>query len=189
MNKERPPIGTILHIIGGLEHTLELAPGFHDRLLDEDDWSFIIKVSALIENACSYALVTRFDYPHEHKQVFFVDIPQHLRIKMLHNLGLLEDRHKKVLMKLSTLRNAFAHKPTYSNHDLDRYFEDNTGELHSWVSCAFEDGTKGIHHKKEKYTPHNFFKKHPKLAIWQTTLDVLVSINVDTREIIKQRSK
>ena len=42
---------------------LGLPAGFYSKLLQEDDWSFVIKLNALVEAACSDALAARLHAP------------------------------------------------------------------------------------------------------------------------------
>jgi hypothetical protein len=42
---------------------LGVPPGFYDRLLHEDDWSFVIKLNALVEAACTDALAASLHAP------------------------------------------------------------------------------------------------------------------------------
>ena len=46
-----------------LERRLGLPEGFYERLVREDDWSFVIKLNALFEAACTHALANRLHAP------------------------------------------------------------------------------------------------------------------------------
>ena len=48
--------------VENLEKTLGMPPGFLSRLVEEDDWSFVIKSHALIESALSYLLRSLTDH-------------------------------------------------------------------------------------------------------------------------------
>ena len=49
--------------VSDFESRLNLPKDFYRGLLKEDDWSFIIKVSALFEAATTHLLVVRFGTP------------------------------------------------------------------------------------------------------------------------------
>ena len=53
----------IFHDVVQFEQCLGLPNGFYEKLLGEDDWSFIVKLSALFEAACSHILVKRLHAP------------------------------------------------------------------------------------------------------------------------------
>ena len=46
--------------IAELEQRIGVAPGFFDGLVQEDDWSFVIKLHALLEAACTHFLLFHF---------------------------------------------------------------------------------------------------------------------------------
>lgn len=45
------------------EQRLGLPDGFYDRLIKEDDWSFVIKLNSLFEGACTHILAVRLHSP------------------------------------------------------------------------------------------------------------------------------
>lgn len=45
--------------IADFEKRLNLPLGLYEKLLKEDDWSFVIKLSALFEAACTHILSVR----------------------------------------------------------------------------------------------------------------------------------
>jgi hypothetical protein len=46
-----------------LERAVGVREGFFHRLVDEDDWSFVIKLHALFEAACAHLLLFHFREP------------------------------------------------------------------------------------------------------------------------------
>ena len=55
--------GNILAEVKAQAERLGLPRDFYAKLLDEDDWSFVIKANALVEAACSDALAARLHAP------------------------------------------------------------------------------------------------------------------------------
>jgi hypothetical protein len=49
--------------IDEFEERLGLPHGFYMHLFEEDDWSLVIKISALIEAACTHILRYKFRHP------------------------------------------------------------------------------------------------------------------------------
>jgi hypothetical protein len=52
-----------LAFLTDLESELGIASAFFNSLLDEDDWSFVIKLHSLIEAAATHLLVVTLDKP------------------------------------------------------------------------------------------------------------------------------
>ncbi len=50
-------------LVVDLERRIGLPEGFFAHLLDENDWSFIIKLHALFEAACTHMLLFHFQEP------------------------------------------------------------------------------------------------------------------------------
>ncbi len=49
--------------VEAIERRLGLPKGFYTHLLEEDDWSFVIKTSAFLEDTCSHILAKRLGAP------------------------------------------------------------------------------------------------------------------------------
>ncbi len=47
--------------LSGLEQNLNLPSGFLERLVEEDDWSFLIKSHAVVEAALTHLITSRAD--------------------------------------------------------------------------------------------------------------------------------
>ena len=47
-----------------LERHVGVREGLFQRLLEEDDWSFVIKLHALLEAVCTHLLLFHFQEPH-----------------------------------------------------------------------------------------------------------------------------
>lgn len=54
---------TIFEEIQDFESRLGLPENFYEQLLHEDDWSFVVKLNALFECACTHVLTARLHTP------------------------------------------------------------------------------------------------------------------------------
>jgi hypothetical protein len=99
-------------LLESLEIDLGLPRGFCFRLKDEDDWSFVVKLHALIESAAS-DFITRALGRKELAEIFSrveMSRPQTGKLAFIRGLNLLPIGHTKFIEKLSQIRNQLAHK-------------------------------------------------------------------------------
>jgi len=54
---------SVFQVLDSLEDRLGLTRGFCERLASEDDWSFLIKLSALLETALTEAVTRMLNRP------------------------------------------------------------------------------------------------------------------------------
>jgi hypothetical protein len=97
--------------VAKLEKTLKLPDGFCERLRDEDDWSFVIKLHALIEAAVTHLLVIKLG--HETLMPIFARLglgqAQTGKLAFAHRLELLDSRERGFVRWLSEVRNQVVH--------------------------------------------------------------------------------
>ena len=83
-----------------------------ENLMDDDDWSFVIKVHALVEAAVSSLLV--YGFKNEQLSTVANALPRGNRrfgkIAFVKQLDLLSDKARAFILKLSQLRNQLAHQ-------------------------------------------------------------------------------
>lgn len=112
-----------IHIDKGileLQEKLNLPQDFFKNLLEEDDWSFIIKLHALIEAACSSLLLHYFEEPSLKNIISRLELSNKAtgKIAFLKELDLLGDTHRRFVSSLSEWRNYFVHNVQNCNSKL-----------------------------------------------------------------------
>lgn len=118
-----PPFRVTDDGIHALEASIGVATGFFESLYDEDDWSFVIKLHALLESACTHLLNFHFTEPE------LADTFSRLELSgkpvgktaILGKLGLLGKEHRRYVSALSELRNDLVHDIRNSSFSLDQY--------------------------------------------------------------------
>jgi hypothetical protein len=112
--------------INKIESSLGLAHDFFENLLLEDDWSFIIKIHALIEAVCTDLLLYHFKESNLVEPITFLDLSnqRYGKTVFLKKLELITSEHTKMINELGKIRNAFAHKIS----DLGKTFEEKLNE-------------------------------------------------------------
>ena len=174
------------------ESKLSLPDGFYNKLLQEDDWSFTIKMSALFEAACTHALITKLNTPELEKSLSQLDQANssYGKIKLLKCLNLIEPEQSDFLMKLANLRNNFVHNVSNVELTFDQLIEamdDNQKKAFvKWVGHGIVE--KAII-QGETVTRSSMVLENPKLSIWITAAEVLACLylEVDIAEKVHNR--
>jgi hypothetical protein len=128
----QPPFGAFGKAVALMEHELAITPGFLVGLVNEDDWSFVIKVSALIEATVTHLVVARLATPE------IADTFSRLSMNgrsgkqaFARALGLLSKHEVRFIEEISSVRNTFAHDPRSASTSLDAYLRDLAPERRS----------------------------------------------------------
>src|SRR5688572_2981213 len=94
--------------ISAFESQLGLPVGFYDKLLQEDDWSFIIKLNALFEAAATHILVVRLKAPELADALANLDFAhgKYGKLVLLRKLDAINKDQATLLRMLAELRNS-----------------------------------------------------------------------------------
>ena len=115
-------------LIPQLEAHLGIAPGFFESLDgdDENDWSFVIKLHALIEAAVSNLLTESLKRSELSDLFARLDISNKMTGKaaFIKQLGLLEESERRFMSSLSELRNQLVHDVRNVNFDFEKHVAD-----------------------------------------------------------------
>ena len=121
------PSQSLAELVLLLEQKLGLELGFFNSLDgdDENDWSFIIKVHALIEAAMSHLLTEHLRRPELGDIFSRLDMSNKSTGKaaFVNALELLEKPERRFISSLSELRNKLVHDVRNVNFDLSDYVE------------------------------------------------------------------
>ncbi|GAH50638.1 unnamed protein product [marine sediment metagenome] len=145
------------------EKDLQLHEGLFQRLLQEDDWSFVIKTHALIEAAVSQQLAIALDER-------LIDIFRHLelgdvrsgKIVFAESLGLLSKEECRYIQKLSELRNTLVHDIRKTDFSFRAYFD----ALDKNQKKSFLDWIAGFSTEEARDQWINNAKENAKIPIW-----------------------
>lgn len=181
----------IFKIVSEFELRLSISNGFYTKLLTEDDWSFIIKLSALFEAACTHTLVAKLRTPELEESLSYLEQAnsKYGKIKLLKNLGSIYPDQANFLEKLASLRNRFAHD--ISNVSLT--FAQLVAQMDSnqkktfvvWAGHGIvEKATIG----EEVVSRYDFVLSNPKVAIWLTAAEILayMYLEVEFADYVKK---
>lgn len=182
----------IFDAVKEFESKLSLPEGFYNKLLQEDDWSFTIKMSALFEAACTHALVTKLNTPEIEKSLSQLDQANssYGKVKLLKCLNLIEDEQADFLIRLANLRNNFVHNVSNVELTFDQLIgnmdKNQSKSFVKWVGHGIVEQAiiEGI-----SVTRSSMVLKDPKLCIWITAAEVLACLylEVDVAEKVHNR--
>jgi hypothetical protein len=178
-----------------LQTKLGLSSDFFKRLLQEDDWSFVIKLHALLEAVCSDLLTHRLAEPGLAGIVSRLELSNKTFGKMafIKELELLDEESRRFISTLSEWRNNFVHNVQNCNASLSAIVDKmDSNELKQFVKCFAPHAMRmhritktskslakpidwGISIPDQK-TLAEQAKKDPKSFIWLAAYDLLASM-------------
>ncbi len=172
-----------------LQRRIELPPDFLESIRDEDDWSFVVKMHALMEAAVTHLLTLRLGEESLHNVFARLDFaaPKFGKLAFAKALELLDSRDRSFLHKLAELRNRLVHDVSNVNFDLVAYVASmDSDQFKSFVrSCdnfstpLGQDDRKIVVIDGSQVVPvEQLFLEKPKLALWYAGISVLTTIYV-----------
>lgn len=170
-----------------LEKHLSLPTGFYLRLHLEEDWSFIIKLNALIEAACTHALVARLHAPELVESFASIDLgnSKHGKITMLRKLKALTTEQVSVLQLLYELRNIVAHDVSKVSFTFEAYLtEIEKDKRKKFIKVAGHGVADNITIESKQIGREQFVLENPKLALWLTIAEIISCLYLEN-EIAK----
>lgn len=173
-------------MLSDLEKELSIPKGFFQKIVHEDDWSFIIKLHALFESALSFLIAKSLGDDR------LIDIFTELdtsnlkkgKLAFIKILGLLDRDHQTFIQKLSELRNDLVHDISNIDFDLKKHFEGLDLHQKKTFSKHF------LFYDKERIAikeNHPIFEIGPKPFIWVGALSILSNIYVKKKKLELER--
>lgn len=161
---------------------LQLPPGFYERLLEEDDWSFVIKLSSLFEGACTHVLTKRLNKPELNQAFAHLDMANSKfgKIVMLKILGAITPEQFNILKELAELRNKLVHNIANVTFQLQTYFNSlDASQVKSKVKLFGHGLQDELTFGNRTVTRAQFVCENPKVSIWLTAAEVLACLCLD----------
>jgi len=174
-----------------LQTKLNLPEDFFKKLLQEDDWSFIIKLHALVEAACTDILTHRFDEPNIRKVISRLELSNKSfgKLAFIKELELINEEYRRFISSLSEWRNNFVHNVQNCGATLPSFISTMSNEQIKKFALDFSPYevmlkriSKGpmelFDEKKKKQLETNTLikraKENPKFHIWLGGYNLLV---------------
>jgi hypothetical protein len=192
-NKETSIIIEQIYRVRKFENELGLPERFFETIKEEDDWSFVIKLHALIEASITNILTDKFIDQD------LVDIFSQMelsnkrtgKIAFIKKMNLLQKKYRNFISKFSELRNLLVHEISNVKFSFKNYIDYLDESQMKSLSNAL---AVGIREKKSKNTSSyrlEQFIKDPKLCIWISALCLLsiLTVNKDLFAIEREHAK
>jgi len=165
-----------------LTESLGIPPNFFITLPRNDDWSFIIKLHAVIESTLIHLLTSRFQ--DERLRGVFVEMDNNDikrgRLAFVRALDLLPSHSRTFIVNLGTLRNLVAHSIRHVgfeinsdlNKDVKKNLRDSMLKMHGdTISIRKPQSTQPTEVKSSQYIDDDF-----KLAILRGVISILTLV-------------
>ena len=164
-----------------LVRELGLPEGFYDGLLKEDDWSFVVKLHALVEAAVTHLLVNYLGQAGLEELFSLVELSDARKGKLafVKALGIFEKEERRFIRSLSELRNLLVHDVSNVWFQFGKYVSglDDKKRKGFVESFGFTHAKVQIFKNKE-ISLDEFALMNPKILIWQTGLHVMGLVNL-----------
>lgn len=166
MNSDDQFVEQVKHI-REFESQLGITTGFFERLLFEDDWTFLIKLHALIEAASTTLLVEALNKPELRDQ--FARTPlsdsEYGKLSLMKSLGIVSTPYRGFIRKLSELRNQSVHNIQYTNLNFKTLVMNTPKAKRAALADSLGVGMRGSTQDRLKLLEEN-----PKGLIWVSAL-------------------
>jgi hypothetical protein len=170
---------SIYAIVAEFEKAIKLPDGFCERLRDEDDWSFVIKLHALLEAAVTHLLVVTLG--HETLMPIFARLElgqaQTGKLAFVDRLSLLDSQNRGFLRWLSEVRNQVVHDVRNVAFDLAAYVMglDSNQRRKFLKAIVARDADNSVSVDDETFGP---LSRLAKMLVWRQGLFVVAIIHL-----------
>ncbi len=151
------------------EKDLGIHRGFFNKLLKEDDWSFIIKLHSLFEAAVTHLLTKELNKNELENVISELELSNKKsgKLAFARSLNLLSKKESRYINSLSELRNKLVHKIVNVNFNLEDHVQSlDSQQLNSFASSFGFVIKKDFEFKGRKLHRNQFSKESPKITIW-----------------------
>jgi|SRR6516225_3092587 hypothetical protein len=162
--------------VRALQKEIGISEYFLQNLFKEsDDWSFVVKLNALVEAALTHLLTETIGRPE------LKDVLAHTsragKTAFATALGLLEPEDRRLIVKLAEMRNVFVHDVKRVNLTIPEYLKslsegDRKGFLKAIRYYAGDEQTLDLP-GVGKVDVAEFVEENPKLAIWFSAMNLI----------------
>ncbi len=156
------------------------------KLATEDDWSFVIKLHALVEAALTHLLTVASHKPTLDKVYALLDTSDTKKGKLAfaREMGLLGDNYRRYVVSLSQVRNKFIHDVRNVGSTLETYMASLDANQ---ISAFVRDVSLGYDRNMEvsgKQVPlQQFVRENLKYGFWLGALDLLSDIYIQKERV------
>jgi len=167
------------------ESELGLSANFLVSLMNESDWSFVIKLNALIEAACTDSLVALLYAPELRDALSALDLahPKYGKIALLRTMGSITSQQASVLQEIYQLRNKLAHNVHQVNFSFRAHIAGlDKQQKRNFAARAGHSLREPLNLHGKNYTALEFVVAAPKFSIWLSVSEILACLRLDRKK-------
>ena len=156
------------------------------KLLDDDDWSFVIKTQALIEACVTNVLITHIGDERLKKTVELLPLADEEvgKLAMAKSLGLITSPQRRFIKRMAALRNKLAHRVDHISFTFEEYVLNlDASSLKDWKLSLSWHSIEGDSYEYWLSTA----EKQPKLAIMLATFLLAANLLLTATETDSKR--
>jgi len=172
----------IFNDVESFERRLGLPAGFYVKVLEEDDWSFVIKLNALFEAAATHALIARLHAPEIEDPLANLELADGARgkVKFLSALNCITSEQSSFLRKIAELRNGLVHNVARIGFTFDDYVARMDSNQRAQVVKVFGHAwAETVEIGEHKVPRAKFVIENTKLSIWFAAAEVLACLYLE----------
>lgn len=167
--------------------SLGVARSFFDDLLTKgDDWTFVIKIHALVEAALTHLLIAELERPELTEVIAKLETSNNRtgKVAFIKSLKLLDDNHQRFVRALSELRNGLVHDVRNTSFSFstqvsslgDGQARDIRRKAEKCVEYASNYFKESFDLGGQRATREQFARENPRLVIYLATFFTLGNI-------------
>ena len=180
---------SVMADVNAFELKLGLPENFYSDLLKNDDWSFVVKLNALVEAACTHALSMRLHAPELEEALANLDLAnsKYGKVTLLRGLNSINSEQAHIIRQLAELRNKLVHNVRNVTFSLPSYVSGLDKQQQSSFTKAFGHGLPDVVTTEGPGIPREkFVKQAPRFSIWLTVAEVIACLHLEL-EVAKFR--
>jgi hypothetical protein len=184
--KRKEALELVREISESLLSDFESKSRFITDLLDQDDWSFVIKGHAILEAAVTEMVVEQLGESRLKPIIERLPLSdgQTGKIVIAKHLDLLSDEQRKFIRWFSELRNPLVHRLENVGFTFERYISGmDKNQKQSWNESIIWFAEGEVSRKEWKSTA----EKTPKLAIYMGLLQIVCGCGIKSQQVKGQR--
>jgi hypothetical protein len=165
---------TVEEAVALLEVDLGISPGFLTHLVNEDDWSFIVKSHAFLEAAISHLLADSLSEPA--LQAVFANTEtsnsRSGKLAFLKTLDLLNEDARRFIRSFSELRNSLVHEVSQVDFNFTTHLKSLDKQQTDKFVKAFGYFANGSTFERngDLVDTRSFLLKNPKQGLWYSVM-------------------
>lgn len=174
-----------------LEQELALPANFFEHLFKEDDWSFVIKLHALVEAATSRLIVSQLGRPELHDFVARLELSGTSigKAPLATALGVFDSDERRFTRALSELRNSLVHRVENVRFSFPAYVESlDKNQKEKFYSAFGTSYHEGLEIDGRDVDFRAYVLENPKLSVWMSAMLFLALVH-QSKELAELRQE